>query len=252
MTDTNGSEIVAVQSGLVESTDDIIASAERRIAHLDKIITLSLKMTNQNDWIDQQGKPYLTGSGAEKVGRLFGVCWKILKKEKTISEDEKGNFYIYEYTGEFTLGKDRIETVGTCSQKDQFFAKKGGELKPISEIDETNIMKAAYTNCIVNGITRILGIRNLTWEQVEKAGNIKRGSTAKVNYAEGGAGGGKISEAQRKRLFAICKQNGKQETEIKEFLKKQYKIESTNDIKTKDYDAICKWAETTNDGIEME
>lgn len=247
----NGQEIVALPSGITETTDDIIASAERRLAKVEKIVTLSLKRTNSNDWVDQQGKPYLTSSGAEKIARLFGVCWKILKSEKIISEDEKGQFYFYQVIGIFSLGKgiDSIEAVGTCSSKDQFFAKVHGELKPLSEVEETNIMKAAYSNCIVNGITRLLGIRNLTWEQV-KAGGIDQSKVARVDYAAGGAGGGIISEPQRKRLFAINKACGKKEEDLQKYLKENYPYTQdekgaahTTNILKKDYEDICKWAE---------
>lgn len=235
---------------LVDITDDIVASAERRIEHIKKITTLALKNTNENDWVDQNGKPYLTASGAEKIARLFGVSWKILKNEKIITEDEKNKFYFYQVTGVFSLaGKnDNVEAVGTCSSKDQFFAKVSGNWKPTSEIDETNIMKAAYSNCIANGITRLLGIRNLTWEQV-KLGGVNVDKVAKVKYASGGAGGGLISEAQRKRLWAMCKQAGILEDTLKRHIEEKYKITTTKEIKKSDYDAICKWVEEQSEGV---
>lgn len=242
-------EIITVgNQGLSEMTDDIIASAERRIAQLEKIKTLALKATNENDWVDQQGKPYLAASGAEKIARLFGVSWTIEKNEKVISSDEKGQFYFYQATGLFKLpsDKDSIEAVGTCSSKDQFFAKAKGELKPISEIDETNIMKAAYSNCVANGITRILGIRNLTWEQV-KQGGIDQSKTAKVNYATGGAGGGLISEAQAKRLWALSKEHGVTSEQLKTYLKNTYKIEHSKEIKKEQYEKICEWVQKGGD-----
>ena len=184
MEDTSNEIITITPSNQLDATDDILAAANRRVAQLDKIMTLSIKRTNQLDWVDEGGKPYLTCSGAEKIARLFGVCWKNVKNEKVMSSDENGQFYFYECSGDFYLGKDVISAIGTCSQKDQFFSKKGGEVKPLSEIDETNIRKAAYSNMVVNGITRILGIRNLTWEELEKSG-IKRENSSKVDYKTG-------------------------------------------------------------------
>lgn len=241
--------VVVPNQSLADMTDDIIASAERRIASVEKIITLALKITNAQDWVDQQGKPYLTGSGAEKVARLFGVGWSNIKTEKVMTEDENGKFYFYQTSGVFSLRNDKVEAVGTCSSKDQFFAVRQGQLQPLSKVDETNIMKASYTNCVTNGITRLLGLRNLTWEQVEKAG-VSRDNVASVKYAEGGAGGGKISEAQGKRLFAILISGADSEDAkktrqdaLKKFLKEKYKIEHSKDIERKDYDAVCKQAE---------
>jgi hypothetical protein len=253
----NGQEIIVMNNaGLADTTDDIVASAERRIAQIDKIVTLSIRRTNENDWVDQNGKPYLTASGAEKIARLFGISWKILKSEKIQTTDEKGQFYFYQVTGVFTLGggKDSVESVGTCSSKDQFFAKHkvNGEsvLKPLSEVDETNIMKAAYSNCVANGITRLLGIRNLTWEQV-KAGGIDQAKAASVKYASGGAGGGLISQAQGKRLYAIFKGEGKgTDEQLKAFLKEKYGIEHSTDIKVIWYDAICEYAGNKDNWIK--
>lgn len=248
-----GQEIVVVNGqGLADTSDDLIASAERRIAQIDKIVTLSIKRTNENDWVDQNGKPYLTCSGAEKIARLFGVSWKILKSEKIMTNDEKGQFYFYQVSGVFTLGggKDSVESVGTCSSKDQFFAKttitntdgvKEKVFKPMSEVDETNIMKAAYSNCVSNGITRLLGIRNLTWPQVQ-AGGVDQSKTASVKYASGGAGGGLISEAQGKRLWAIAKGAGKSEEVLKEYLKAIHNFEHIKDIDKSKYEEICTWA----------
>ncbi len=181
-------EVVAVNNqSLVDSTDDIIASAERRIAHVQKILEMSLKVTKANDWVDQNGKPYLMGSGAEKIARLFAVSWKDIKSEKIHSEDETGKFYFYQVSGVFNLKKDSILAIGIRSSKDKFFARSGGKLKELSEIDEPNIAKAAYTNCVVNGVTRLLGLRGLDWETVEKAG-MRKDTVSSVSYKQGTPG----------------------------------------------------------------
>jgi len=86
-----------------------------------------------------------------------------------------------------------MEAIGSCSSRDKFFAyvseirdRNGNVIreaswKPLSEIDETNVMKAAYTNLLVNGITRLLGIRNLTWDDLKEFG-IDKDKVAKVEY----------------------------------------------------------------------
>jgi hypothetical protein len=51
-------------------------------------------------------------------------------------------------------------------------------------------------------------------------------------------GGAVISEPQRKRLFAISRQNGHTEVEIKDFLKNNYGIEHTNEILKEHYEYI--------------
>lgn len=238
-------EIITMSpSNQLDVTEDILAAANRRIAQLDKIVKLSISRTNHNDWVDQEGKPYLTCSGAEKIARLFGVCWKDVKSEKIITSDEKGQYYFYEYSGVFTLGADSITAVGTCSQKDQFFAKAHGQIKPLSEIDETNIRKAAYSNMVVNGVTRILGIRNLTWEEVQDGG-IDQKKTSKVNYDKKAQDNGKISLAQYNRFYAIYKESGKTEQDVSNYIA-QFNIKNPHDLITKDYNKVIEWLKGGN------
>jgi len=164
--------------------DQIISQAEQGVELVKRLIKVAIKMTNEDDWVNQDGRPYLTHSGAEKIARRFGVSWENVRWWKDWSEDPKGKFYIYTFTGRFFLKTgDSIEAVGTCSQRDKFFSMAHGEPRPLSEIDETNIKKAAYANLVVNGITHLLGLRSLTWDQLKEAGlNIEK--IARVEYKE--------------------------------------------------------------------
>ena len=177
----------------------ITKEAEARIDAIKQIKSLALRVTNTADWVDQQGKPYLVSSGAEKVARLFGIWWGNMKYTKEEGEDTKGKFYIYSCMGNFSLKNQTIEAIGTCSSRDPFFGKANGEWKPIYEVDEPNIKKSAYSNCIVNGITRLLGIRNLTWEEIQKGAGIDQSKVSKVEYGKG-AKGGNTSTKDEKEL----------------------------------------------------
>jgi len=176
-------EIIPIEPGI----ELIIANAEKQVKVYEKILAIAIQRTNQYDWIDQMGKPYLTSSGAEKLMPLFGVSLFDTASNKIYSKDEKGDYYIYQYKGTFSWKGGSIEALGACSSRDKFFAwdSKVQSFKPLPEVDETNIMKAAYSNMMVNGITRLLGIRNLTWEQLEKYG-IKKDAVSRVDYRNGG------------------------------------------------------------------
>lgn len=157
--------------------------AEKRIDAMIKIKRLALKMTNAHDWTDQGGKPYLQVSGSEKVGRLFGISWRI---DEPMLESEEGGHFGYTYKGYFTLAGVTIEVIGTRSSKDPFFKKyKDGAELPPSAIDKGDVKKAAYTNLLGSGITRILGLRNLTWSELETAG-INKDAVSKVDFKEKG------------------------------------------------------------------
>lgn len=185
-TNVNKQPAVIMPTTPVVSESDLEAAlkvAERNELLARKIKTLALKQTNPKDWADMDGKPYLQASGAEKIARLFGISWRICEgyPQRDDQKDDKGSYYVYTYKGEFEMCGKTIEVIGTCSQRDKFFGRKGGELKNESEIDVTNIIRKAMTNMEVNGITRMLGIRNLTWDELAEAG-LTQDQSAQVNY----------------------------------------------------------------------
>ncbi|MBN1422415.1 MAG: hypothetical protein JXP34_26805 [Planctomycetes bacterium] len=205
--------------------DSLVQLAERQVELQKRVMTIALKATHDWDWVDQGGKPYLCVSGAEKIAPKFGVSITDVIEERFEREDELGKFYFYRYKGNAAAPHfGRLEgVIGTCSSRDQFFAyvtvwetdpatgakTKKKVLRPLSEIDEGNIMKAAYSNLVVNAVTRVLGIRNLTWEVVQQAG-IDVSQVARVDYGKGKAKGkeggqdhrasgkGQMSEVKRK------------------------------------------------------
>lgn len=181
-TEENGTVQVLTPTGL---GDDqllaVAAAAEKRVEAINKIKILSLKVTNANDWNDQGGKPYMAVSGAEKVARLFGISWRL---DPPIREDHDDGHFDYSFKGYFSMGTAEIEVVGTRSSKDPFFGGSKDRPIPPSEIDRNDVKKGAMTNCLGNGISRLLGIRNMTWEELEQAG-IKRDSVGRVKYRDG-------------------------------------------------------------------
>lgn len=162
--------------------------AEKRIDAMHKIKKVALKSTNKSDWCDQNGKPYLMDSGATKIARLYGVSWRL---GEPIKEFEEGGHYSFTYKGEFSLAGATIEAIGTRSSKDPFFNRYSWEdgkktALPPSAIDAGDIKKAACTNCIVNGLTRLIGLRNLTYEDLQEFAGITREMIGKVEYKSKG------------------------------------------------------------------
>ncbi len=159
---------------LDETLISIAEQAEKRIDAMNKIKRVAIKLTNKHDWTDQGGKPYLQVSGAEKIARMFGISWRISEPIEDKSED--GHFS-FTYKGYFSLAGATIEAIGTRSSKDGFFKKysysNGDKTElPASEIDRGDVKKSAYTNLIGNGITRLLGIRNMTYDDLQEFAGI--------------------------------------------------------------------------------
>jgi hypothetical protein len=162
----------------------IAQQAERRIDAVIKIKQIALKVTNPRDWTDQGGNPYLQVSGAEKIANLFNISWRI---DEPICETEDDGHFTFTYTGTFSVSGRSIQVSGSRSSKDPFFKKyewvNGVKTeKPISAIDRRDVKMAAMTNLLGNGITRLLGIRNLTYADLEAFAGIKADQIGKVEY----------------------------------------------------------------------
>ena len=201
------------------SLEQAVNIAEHNIEIFRRIKNTVLKATHVHDWVKMGNNYQITGAGSERIAALIGVNWSETNQNKTYSEDETGKYYIYEYRAKFNFGKRVIEAIGTCSQRDKFFSVKGKQILPTSEIDETNVMKAAYTNMVMNGVSRILGIRGITSDDLTTAG-FKLDDIAEVNYRESGEDSD--SEAQKRkdiREYLISKHNGNKKEASEELIK---------------------------------
>jgi hypothetical protein len=182
----------------------VAEQAERRIDAVIKIKKVALKVTNPRDWTDQNGNPYLGVSGSEKVANLFNISWRI---DEPSYEEEPDGHYTYSYKGYFSLGGRTAEAEGSRSSKDKFFIQykyedeKGNKLTkreeiPISErTNKRDVKMAALTNLLGNGITRILGIRNLTWEDLKEFAGITKEQVVTIQYRKSGE---PLQEPQKK------------------------------------------------------
>ena len=214
----NGAEVPAIGDSTLLA---LAEQAEKRVMALNKIKRAALLATNARDWTDQNGNPYLQVSGAEKVARVFGIAWKI---DEPIMEIEESGHFSYTYKGYFTVAGATIEAIGTRSSIDPFFKRYAGrgddrhELPP-SELDKGDLKKAAYTNLLGNGITRLLGLRNLTWEDIKEYAGITKDQVGRVDYKKNGkAQSGIASESAQTvtvdvsdvRMAAFKKKDGSQ------------------------------------------
>jgi len=203
-------EIIDVQqsSALIEADSLIRLSeiAEKRVEAVNRLIRAALAITRPGDWVNLGGQPYLCASGAEKIARLFGIGWKDLKMVEEEREDEKGKWYLFTCEGTFFMNDIAIRAIGTSSTRAKFFAYSKGKLKPLDEIDIPSVKKAAYTNCIVNGITRLIGLRKMTWDDL-KAAKINVEKIPKVDY--------KIAKSEGVEAKQVSKPSEGQQTPLK-------------------------------------
>ena len=141
----------------------------------------------------------MQASGAEKIANLFNVSWRI---DEPGFEAEEDGHYVYSYRGTFSTAGRSIQIEGSRSSKDPFFRQydwKDNIKKERAIYDRDNkrdVKMAALTNLLGNGITRLLGIRNLTYADLEAFADIKRTDIGRVEYKKEGK---KIGDSVRKK-----------------------------------------------------
>jgi hypothetical protein len=165
-----GEIVIQPQEGGIMNDDRILemaAQAEKRIAAINKIMEAALKITTEYDWVLIGGRPYLQESGATKVASLFGISSKIEAIDKETRAD---GHYVYTYRMTFSRSGVTIEAEGARSSYDEFFTGKGEKAKSPDEIDVRDVKLAAYTNCMNNGIKRMIpGLRNISVDVLKDA-----------------------------------------------------------------------------------
>lgn len=240
---------IAIADGLLN--EEAIRRAEMMVEGVKKIKAISIKVTGPQDWSLQNGKPYLENIGCMKIAQLWGVNFmdrKFMPDGGERISDANGDYILFTVQGRAEFKGRTVEDIGTCSTRDELFGRAGGKMKSLQDVDLTDVKKKAVTNMQGRLLKKILGL-SYTIEDLKEAG-IDMEKMGKVEYAGGGAGGGKISESQGKRLFAIlmmgssgdADKTARQEA-LKAFLKTTYKIESSKDINRPDYEKICAQAE---------
>ncbi len=181
---------VVPASSEITSIERTVAQAERYFNVLGQIRRMSIKLTNNLDWTNEGGNPYLQKSGCDKIAGAFGVQIYDTTFVKETCKDDKGDYIMFTCTGNGRWNNHEESEVGTCSTRDDFFGKKGGEYKPLSEVDLTDVKKKAFTNMANRLIKKLLGL-SFTWEEIEKLseGKVTAANVQKVEYGQGSRGG---------------------------------------------------------------
>ncbi|MDO4296746.1 MAG: hypothetical protein Q4D90_11390 [bacterium] len=177
---------VGVLDTSMENILYLAEKAEKMIDAMNKIMNAALRITSEHDWCLIAGKPYLQESGATKVARLFGISWSI---QDPVTECDAEGYKTYIFKGKFYMRGQSVEAEGTRSMKDDFFCGRGDRRKKPDEILERNVRLAAYTNCINNGIKRIIpNLRNVDVKVLESAG-LDVSKMSGYTFRDGSQGG---------------------------------------------------------------
>jgi len=197
-----GRELEPVPVGLIDTMDKLeraIVVADLRFQFLQRVTQIALKRTLEQDWSDFGGKPYLGAAGCERIRPLFGITIDGLRREKFEDNDQNGPYYFWIIDAVAHFHGDSLAVQGKCSSRDQFYASRRGPtgekiLLPSSEVSQIDIIQAAFSNMVMNAVTRILGIRDLTWKQLEELG-FDRKKAASISFGGEARGGQGVAKA---------------------------------------------------------
>jgi hypothetical protein len=163
-----------------------IEKAQQYVNSMKVILSLFVQCTNQNDWIDMGGKPYLQKSGCSKVATTFGLKFNAPTLSVVNETEEDGYKYrIYSVAGSVIWnGTEKFE-VGTATTKDSLFSvrKVAGETIRLSlkDIDLANVQKKAYTNWMNRCLKAVFGM-NPTWDELAEMSNGKIVKSTGITY----------------------------------------------------------------------
>ncbi len=158
-------------------TDEQVAAA---IHHIELFQDLKRKLLDPRVdilYIGSNGRPvayaerkaasteYIKRSGWRKFALAFNLNIHVIEMEKDWEEDTRGKYYVWNarVRVEHPAGK-YVESIGVCSSRDPFFAKRGDRY---IEPDEKNIKLKAQTVGINRGISDLIGGGVMSAEEAE-------------------------------------------------------------------------------------
>lgn len=196
----HGVEVLPAEPGsggttLVRIPDDPMAVLEARVRMMDRLLNYAIAATHIGQWKMLGDKPWPTGPACEAMARRCAVSWDKPESERRDVSDEMGPAYSWTYRARFYLpgGLDSIWAEGHCSSRDAFLGTGiDYDNRELPDVEEGIIRQAANTNMIVNGVTRLLGVRNLSRERLDQLlGAGASDKMGKVAYEAGAKGGGR-------------------------------------------------------------
>jgi hypothetical protein len=242
----------------------LLRKFEQRAKFVEGVRKAAVGQTRPHHWIGRGSQKQetlynLQGPGAEQIRTLCGIGFEGVRQWEDKWTKEAGPGYTIWFEARAYLADKRsglLPVMGSCSSDDDFFSTEhaylpyneanpeqqalleSGEGKlsqdkktlyvtrriPASEVTRESIVKSALTNLIVNGVTRVLGIRQLTAEQLKAYGvDVEKAPVA--NYGSTRKESGKLApelEQKRREIWKwLVEMSGGDEAAAKASLKKR-------------------------------
>jgi hypothetical protein len=217
---------------------------KERALFVDGVRKEAVSRTKAHHWLSRKAKNgqvtySLMGPGAERIRTVAPVGFTEPRRRVENWTKDAGPGYTVYFESEVYLGSPKtglLPVMGTCSSDDDFFSTEHVELPynvenpehkaaldsgegrladggktiyirrqiPAAEVTRENIEKSALTNLIVNGVTRVLGIRSISADELADCG-IKIEAIGGFEYGSTRAASGQVSPAEQQKKDEIKK-----------------------------------------------
>lgn len=188
---------LVVQDGTL--SEKFVEASSKQIELRSRLLTTALKALKPHDIQDFDGKPYVEGEGAARIMAVIRG-FKVGEAKFSIENIHPHYFVECQIPMEF-MGATTV-ALGDCSTADPFFVGKDGQsgqygkhlARTGSEAMAGRLIlgdakKKARENAISRGVTELLGLKGLSWDDLGKLGFSRSGAGSSIGFKKGSQGG---------------------------------------------------------------
>lgn len=266
----NGSIVVVGQSDNASQLIMTAVEVKRQVQLIQQVMRDVMQEGTHYGKVPGCGdKPVLLKAGAEKIAMTFRLSptFEIVKTELP---DGHREYEIKCLIAHATTNQFLGQGVGSCSTMEKKYryrwetGKDGKKLRvenpDIADVYNT-VLKMAKKRAQVDATLTVTACSDIfeqdleeidpsNYQDEQKKHPVQQPTRMQESPAKQGTTGGNgsvISEAQGKRFYAIAKNAGLSDDDMKFHLQSEYGIASTRAILKTDYEALCKWAESAGE-----
>lgn len=190
-----GVKIIEYKSRTPALDAEFVEGIGKRIELRATMIRQALKALKPHDIIDFDGKPYIEGEGA---ARIMAVVRGFKVGETKFEIEHIPPHYFIECSIPIEFMGATTVAIGDCSTQDSFFCGKEGKTGRFAKYKEQtgsdtiaarlllgDAKKKARENAISRGVSELLGLKGLTWDDLKELGFERAGAGATVAFKGG-------------------------------------------------------------------
>lgn len=167
----------------------LLRDMESRVQMVKYAISVIPQVCHKRNILNMGGNPFIDNDGCQKIAIAAGISFGIPTIEKEWVDDPESGERVYEVIveGVARLNTKEIYEVGGANSQDQFLAARK---LPILRL-KIEVHKKALANWQGRCVRTLLGLKELTWEELKNAG-FEQDKANSVDFNKGKSTG--ISE----------------------------------------------------------